>query len=154
MFNRRILAEVLASFITLALIFASHQANEAIATATSPNLSNTLAAAPLWERELLNQKLQQLLDNQVAQGAPGVTMYIRRADGWTWSGASGRVGLGVFDEPTLCVRAWGHSGGWHGYYSQMYFLPDRNLAGAAMVNGNNIAPSKFLQEALNVLNGH
>jgi D-alanyl-D-alanine carboxypeptidase len=393
MFNRRILAQVLASLITLALVFVSHQVNEAIATATFPTLSNTLAAAPLWERDVLSQKLQQILDNQVAQGAPGVTMYIRTADGWTWSGASGfsnleeqvpmkasdrfrimsitkafvatvvlqlaqegklgeqgldttidqllpeniatrvpncnqitvrhllnhssglfnyidneryaretfsegtldnvidwafgegskppsfapgtryeysdtnaivgelivqyvtghplayqvrdrilkplglkntymerieagavagtgfvhgytvdnkkgntpvtkdvtdsgdvvgtgdgglisnaedlarfakglftpgtllnekffnqmvnfnhHVGLGVFEEPTSCVRAWGHSGGWHGYYSQMYFIPDRNLAAAAMVNGNNVAPSKFLQEALSVLN--
>jgi len=61
------------------------------------------------------------------------------------------VGLGVFEEPSLGVRIWGHSGGWHGYYSQMYFLPDHNVVAVAMANGSNADPSKLLQEALKLL---
>lgn len=89
MFYRSILTQVLAAFITLALVVISHQTHTAVAQATTNSPSNVLAAAPVSHQDVLNQKLQKILDHQVAQGVPGVTMYIRKANGWTWSGASG-----------------------------------------------------------------
>ncbi|HEY9673986.1 MAG TPA: serine hydrolase domain-containing protein [Waterburya sp.] len=89
MFKRRILTQIFAAFITLAVVFVTHQANTPVTRATIKNLSDSLATAPISQQDTLNQKLQQILDNQVAQGVPGVTMYIRKANGWTWSGASG-----------------------------------------------------------------
>jgi CubicO group peptidase (beta-lactamase class C family) len=62
-----------------------------------------------------------------------------------------QVGLGVFQETVLGARAWGHSGLWHGYYSQMYFLPDKNLVAVALANGSNADPSRLLKEALSLL---
>jgi len=89
MFNRRLLTQILTAFITLALVFVCHQTNTSVIK-TSPNSpGNTLTVVALSNRDFLNQKLQQILDNRVAQGVPGVTMYIKTADGWTWSGASG-----------------------------------------------------------------
>jgi D-alanyl-D-alanine carboxypeptidase len=61
------------------------------------------------------------------------------------------VGLGVFEEPGSGFKIWGHSGRWHGYSAQMYFLPDYNLAAAALANDSNTDSGKFLREALNVL---
>ena len=89
MLKRRIWAKLLASFITLVLVFVSHQVNASVTKATSDSPNSSLAAAPVSKQDVLNQKLQQILDKQVAQGVPGVTMYIKKANGWTWSGASG-----------------------------------------------------------------
>jgi len=89
LFNRRILTQILASLIALAVAVIYHQTNALVTKATIHSPSHTLAAAPISKQDVLNQKLQQILDNQVAQGVPGVTMYITKANGWTWSGASG-----------------------------------------------------------------
>lgn len=61
------------------------------------------------------------------------------------------VGLGVFEETVPGGRAWGHSGSWHSYAAQMYFLPDRNIAVAAMANGSNANPASTIKEALDLL---
>ncbi len=89
MFNRRILTQILALFIALTLIVVCHQVNAPVTKATLSRPSHTLAVVPIANKDVLKQKLQQILDNQVARGVPGVTMYIRTPDGWTWSGASG-----------------------------------------------------------------
>src|SRR5919202_2826067 len=89
LFNRRILTQILASLIALAVAVIYHQTNALVTKATIHSPSHTLAAAPISKQDVLNQKLQQILDNQVAQGVPGVTMYITKANGWSWSGASG-----------------------------------------------------------------
>src|SRR5919199_5331036 len=89
MLKRRILTLIFAAFIALAVVFVTHQDNTLVTRATTNNLSDSLASKPISTQEIINQKLQQILDNQVAQGVPGVTMYIRKANGWTWSGASG-----------------------------------------------------------------
>src|SRR5919199_151833 len=89
MLKRRILTLIFAAFITLTVVFVTHQDNTLVTRATTNNLSDSLASKPISTQEIINQKLQQILDNQVAQGVPGVTMYIRKANGWTWSGASG-----------------------------------------------------------------
>ena len=94
MLNKKILTQVLASFITLALIFVFHQTTALLTKATTNSLGNIIsAAAPISDKNVLSQRFQQILDNQVAQGVPGVTMYIRTADSWTWSGASGLSNL-------------------------------------------------------------
>lgn len=89
MLNKRILTHVLTSLITLTLIFVLHQLKEPVIHATTNSLGSLLAAAPISNRDDLTQRFQKILDSQVAQGVPGVTMYIKTADGWTWSGASG-----------------------------------------------------------------
>ena len=89
MFNRRLLTQILTAFITLALVFVCHQTNTSVIKASPNSPGNRLTVVALSNRDFLNQKLQQILDNRVAQGVPGVTMYIKTAEGWTWSGASG-----------------------------------------------------------------
>jgi D-alanyl-D-alanine carboxypeptidase len=89
MLNRRLLAQILTAFLTLTLVFVFHQTKPFRAKVTANRLGNRLAVVSISNRDSLNQKFQQILDNQVAQGVPGVTMYITTGDGWTWSGASG-----------------------------------------------------------------
>lgn len=61
------------------------------------------------------------------------------------------VGLGVFEEEVPGGQALGHSGSWHCYTAQMYFLPDQNVAAAALGNGSNADPTSILKEALGLL---
>lgn len=61
------------------------------------------------------------------------------------------VGLGVFEETVSGGKAWGHSGNWHGYAAQLYFLPEQNVAAAALSNGSTTNPASILQEALGLL---
>ena len=89
MFNQRMLTQIAAWLIALALVIIYHQVNTSVTKASSNRLSSTLATATISQPDVLNQKLQQILDTQVAKGVPGVTMYMRKANGWTWSGASG-----------------------------------------------------------------
>jgi D-alanyl-D-alanine carboxypeptidase len=93
MLNRSILTQTLTALITLALVVVFHQTHVPAIKPTSNSPGNTVAVAPISNRDILNQKFQQILDKQVAQGVPGVTMYITTADGWTWSGASGLSNL-------------------------------------------------------------
>ena len=89
MFNQRMLTQIAAWLIALALVIIYHQVNTSVTKASSNRLSSTLTRATISQPDVLNQKLQQILDTQVAKGVPGVTMYMRKANGWTWSGASG-----------------------------------------------------------------
>lgn len=89
MFNKRMLTQIAAWLIALALVVIYHQATTSVTKASSNRLNSTLATATISHPDVLKQKLQQILDNQVAQGVPGVTMYMRKVNGWTWSGASG-----------------------------------------------------------------
>jgi len=89
MLNRTILTQIFTALITLALVVVFHQTHGVVTQAISDSSSRMVAVAASSAQDVLNQRLQKLLDDQVAQGVPGVTMYIRRADGWTWSGASG-----------------------------------------------------------------
>jgi D-alanyl-D-alanine carboxypeptidase len=93
MFNRYLLTPILVALISLALVVICHQTTGSVSKAIANNFSHPLAMTPSSPQDVLNQKLQKLLDNQVAQGVPGVTMYIKKADGWTWSGASGQSNL-------------------------------------------------------------
>src|SRR4028118_567666 len=89
MFNRNILTQIFAAFISLVLVIICNRNIAPVIKATTNSPGNILAAVPISKQDSLEQKLQQILDNQVAQGVPGVTMYITTANGWTWSGASG-----------------------------------------------------------------
>ena len=89
MFNRNILTQILAAVISLVLVIVCNRNIAPLIKATTHSPGNILAAVPISTQDSLEQKLQQILDNQVAQGVPGVTMYIRKSNGWTWSGASG-----------------------------------------------------------------
>lgn len=87
------MTHALVSLITLALIFVFHQLKGPVIHATTNSFGSLLAAAPISNRAVLGQRFQQILDNHVAQGVPGMTMYIRTADGWTCPEASGLSNL-------------------------------------------------------------
>ena len=66
MFNRNILTQIFAAFISLVLVIICNRNIAPVIKATTNSPGNILAAVPISKQDVVDQKLQQILDNQVA----------------------------------------------------------------------------------------
>ena len=67
-----------------------------------------------------------------------------------------RYGLGVMTRPTALGAAWGHSGFFPGYATELLYFPDLEIAAAIQVNATAPYPRglvPFLVEAARVAGG-